>query len=123
MFKYINAVRERAGIPDVKTSWDVHSTSPGRYNTKAGMRDIIHRERLNELAFESQRFWDLRRWKEANSEYSKNIYGFRVVSATPEEFYTRVLIAEQPFAQRDYFWPIQTTTLEKNPNLIQNLGW
>ena len=123
MFKYINAVRERAAIPDVKTSWDVHSTSPGRYNTKAGMREIIHRERLNELAFESQRFWDLRRWKEASLEYSKNIYGFRVLSFTPEEYYKKLLIAEQPFAQRDYFWPIQTATLERNPNLLQNLGW
>lgn len=123
MFKYINAVRERAGIPDVKTSWEKHSTSPGRYNTKPGMRDIIHKERLNEFAFESQRFWDLRRWKEANNEYSKNIYGFRVISSSPEEYYKKVLIAEQPFAQKDYFWPIQTATLERNPNLIQNLGW
>jgi hypothetical protein len=123
MFKYINAVRERAGIPDVKTSWDEYSTSPGRYNTKVGMREIIHRERLNEFAFESQRFWDLRRWKEASIEYSKNIYGFRILSSTPEEYYKKLLIAEQPFAQRDYFWPIATGTIERNPNLIQNLGW
>lgn len=123
MFDYINAVRERAGIPDVKSSWDQYSTSPGRYNTKAGMREIIHRERLNEFAFESQRFWDLRRWKEANMEYSKNIYGFKVIASQPEEYYRKVLIAEQPFTQKNYFWPIQTTTLEKNPNLIQNLGW
>lgn len=123
MFEHINAVRERAGIPDVKTSWDQHSTSPGRYNSKAGMREIIHRERLNELAFESQRFWDLRRWKEASSEYAKNIYGFRVIAPNPEEYYTKILIAEQPFAQKNYFWPIQTGTIERNPNLIQNLGW
>ncbi len=123
MFDHINAIRERAGIPDVKTSWDQYSTSPGRYNTKAGMREIIHRERLNEFAFESQRFWDLRRWKEANKEYSKNIYGFKVIGVQPEEYYRKVLIAEQPFAQKNYFWPIQTATLEKNPNLIQNLGW
>lgn len=123
MFDYINAIRERAGIPDVKTSWDQYSTSPGRYNTKAGMREIIHRERLNEFAFESQRFWDLRRWKEANTEYSKNIYGFKVIASQPEEYYRKVLIAEQVFAQKNYFWPIQTATLEKNPNLVQNLGW
>ncbi len=123
MFDYINAIRERAGIPDVKTSWDQYSTSPGRYNTKTGMREIIHRERLNEFAFESQRFWDLRRWKEASTEYSKNIYGFSVISSQPEDYYRKVLIAEQPFAQKNYFWPIQTATLEKNPNLVQNLGW
>lgn len=123
MFNRINAVRERAGIPDVKTSWDKYSTSPGRYNTKTGMRDIIHKERLNELAFESQRFWDLRRWKEANTEYSKNIYGFNVYGTQPEDYYKKVMIAEQIFAQKNYFWPILTSTLEANPNLIQNLGW
>lgn len=123
MFQAINAVRERAGIPDVKTSWDTYSTSPGRYKTKSGMRDIIHRERLNELAFESQRFWDLRRWKEANTEYSKNIYGFNTIGSQPEDYYKKILIAEQGFAQKNYFWPIQTATIERNPNLIQNLGW
>lgn len=123
LFQYINAIRDRAGIPDVKTSWDKHSTSPGRYNTQTGMREIIHKERLNEFAFESQRFWDLRRWKEANTEYSKNIYGFSILSVNPADYYRKVLIAEQPFSQKDYFWPIQTATLEKNPNLIQNLGW
>ena len=123
LFKYLDAVRERAGIPDVKTSWDEYSTSPGRYSTQVGMRDIIRRERLNELAFESQRFWDLRRWKEANAEYSKNIYGFNVIGAQPEDYYRKILIAEQSFTQKDYFWPIQSSTLERNPNLVQNLGW
>lgn len=123
LFEYINLVRERAGIPDVKTSWDEYSTSPGRYNTKGGMREIIQRERLNELAFESQRFWDLRRWKIANSEYSKNIYGFNILGSQPEDYYKKVLVAEQPFTQKNYFWPIQTSTIERNPNLVQNLGW
>ena len=123
MFQYIDSVRLRAGIPDVKTSWDKYSTSPGFYNTKAGMRAIIHRERMIELAFESQRFWDLRRWKEAYSEYSKNIYGFNIYGVEPEDYYKKVKIYEQTFKQRDYFWPIKKGTLEQNPNLIQNTGW
>ena len=52
LFECIDAIRARAGIPDVKTAWDDYSNAPGYYNTKVGMRDIIHRERLNELAFE-----------------------------------------------------------------------
>ena len=123
LFKYINAVRERAKIPDVKTAWDTYSNSPGYYNTKVGMRAIIHRERLNELAFESQRFWDIRRWKEAAAEYQKGIYGFDIVSALPEDYYVKKFIYEQKFGLKDYFWPIPTSYIEINPNLVQNIGW
>lgn len=63
------------------------------------------------------------RWKEANTEYSKNIYGFKVIASQPEEYYRKVLIAEQVFAQKNYFWPIQTATLEKESESYSNLGW
>ncbi len=123
LFSYINAIRERAKIPDVKMAWDEYSTNPGYYNTQAGMRDIIHRERMIELAFESQRFWDLRRWKEVATEYAKNIYGFNLNASAASEYYKKTLVFEQQFLNRDYFWPISTYNMEHNPNLIQNTGW
>lgn len=123
LFKYLNAIRERAKIPDVKTAWDTYSNSPGYYNTKVGMRSIIHRERLNELAFESQRFWDIRRWKEAPAEYQKGIYGFDITAKNPEDYYVKKFVYEQKFGLKDYFWPISTRYIEINPNLVQNIGW
>ena len=123
LFECINAIRSRAGIPDVKTSWDEYSNNPGYYKTQIGMRSIIHRERQNELAFESQRFWDLRRWKEAPSEYQKNIYGYHITSASAVDYYTKTFIYEQNFGLKDYFWPIPTSYIETNPNLVQNIGW
>jgi hypothetical protein len=123
MFYYIDAVRARAGLPGVKEAWDEYSNSPGKYNTQAGMRQIIHRERLIELAFEGHRFWDLRRWKTAPSEYEKGIYGFKITASKPEDYYQKLLIAEQNFALKDYFWPIQIGLIEQNPNLVQNIGW
>lgn len=123
LFKYLDAVRARAGIPDVKTSWDTYSNSPGYYKTQYGMREIIHRERLIELCFEGQRFWDIRRWKVAASEYQKGIYGFSIASAAPEDYYARRLVSAQSFGLKDYFWPIYTYYLERNPNLVQNLDW
>ena len=123
LFEHINAIRGRAMIPDVKTSWDEYSNNPGYYSTQIGMRAIIHRERLNEMAFECQRFFDLRRWMEAPTEYQKNIYGFHVTSASPEDYYVKTFIYEQTFGLKDYFWPIPTSYIEVNPNLVQNLGW
>ena len=123
LFKYLDAVRARAGIPDVKTAWEEHSNNPGYYNSQYGMRNIIHRERLIELCFESQRFWDIRRWKEAPAEYQKGIYGFTLVGSTAEDYYVRKLVASQSFGLKDYFWPIQTSYIDRNPNLVQNLGW
>ncbi len=123
LFQYLDAIRQRAGIPDVKTSWDQFSNNPGYYNTQYGMRNIIHRERLVELCFESQRFWDIRRWKEAPAEYQKGIYGYTVTGSTPEDYYVKKLVASQTFGLKDYFWPISTYYLERNPNLVQNLGW
>lgn len=123
MFKCINAIRERAMVPDVKKSWDEYSNNPGYYNTKVGMRSIIHRERLIELAFESQRFWDLRRWKEAATEYQKGIYGYHITSSSPDDYYVKTFVAEQNFGLKDYFWPIKTSFIEVNPNLVQNIGW
>ena len=123
MLQYLNAVRRRAGIPDVEVSWDEYSNNPGYYKSQYGMRDIIHRERLIELSFESQRFWDIRRWKEAATEYQKGIYGFTVAGSNPEDYYARRLVAAQTFGLKDYFWPIRNYYIERNPNLVQNLGW
>jgi hypothetical protein len=123
MFRYIDLVRERAGVPKVKEAWDSYSNVRGKYSTREGMKEIIHRERLIELSFEGQRFWDLRRWKEAPAEYAKGIYGFKVTAAKPEDYYQKIPIAEQKFSLKDYFWPIRISTLEGNPNLVQNLGW
>jgi hypothetical protein len=124
LFKYLDMVRSRANIPGVKAAWDSkYSDTPGKYNDQVGMRAIIHRERLIELAFEGQRFWDLRRWKEVAAEYAKGIYGFKVTGLRPEDYYQKLLLADQEFALKDYFWPIATSLIEQNPNLVQNIGW
>jgi len=123
MFFYLNKVRERAGVPDVKEAWDQYSNSPGKYNTQIGMREIIQRERLIELSFEGQRFWDIRRWKRAPAEYEKGIYGYKISAAKPDEYYQRVLLANQKFSLKDYFWPLRIGIIEQNPNLVQNIGW
>ena len=123
VYRYIDSVRARAGIPTVENAWNTYSTNPAECTTKDGMRKIIHRERLIELAFESQRFWDLKRWKEAASELNMSIQSWDVQQETATAYYRPVTLYNQKFNVRDYFWPIDEATLELNPNLKQNVGW
>jgi hypothetical protein len=131
MFEYIDKVRARAGLKGVKESWDTYSTNSSKYSNQAGMRQIIRKERLIELAFEGHRFWDLRRWKTAPEEYRTPIEGWNLAvslndgteSEVNELMYTRQVIFKQEFRIRDYFWPISNGNLTNNPNLVQNIGW
>lgn len=123
VFAYIDSVRARAGIPPVKEAWTQYSTNPSAFNTQNGMRNIIHKERLIELAFEGQRFWDLRRWKEAAKELNKPIVSWDLQQETTAAYYRPVTIYNQKFFVRDYFWPIDEHTIERNDNLVQNIGW
>ena len=122
MFEYVDRVRKRAGLEGVKHSWDTYTNNP-KYNNPTGMRDIIRQERLNELAFEGHRFWDIRRWKTAPDVYRTPIEGWNFKEATPATFYTRQTLYFQKFGLRDYFWPIKNSDIVNNPNLVQNIGW
>lgn len=124
----IDKVRARAGIPDVKEAWSQHSTNPALATTQAGMRQIIRRETSIELAFEGQRFWDLRRWLEAEKELNEPLTGWNVVAADADGFYNNyqgpVVVWEKRgfLAPRDYFFPISSEVVQVS-GVVQNPGW
>lgn len=122
VYEYVDRVRERAGLEGVKDSWAKYSRYPNKPLAKDGMREIIHQERLNELAFEGKRFWDYRRWK---VEQPQIIRGWNVKGETVKDFYqpTQLYTRPQKYYFRDYLWPIRTNSIQKNPNLVQNPGW
>lgn len=120
---YIDPIRERAGIPDVATSWDTYTNSPGKYKTQEGMRQIIHRERAIELCFEGHRFWDLRRWKEAYTAFNKAVTGWTLDERTADLYFSESLVFTQTFGIKDYFWPVPNEEIYANPNTVQNYGW
>jgi len=121
---YLNRVRDRAGLESVESSWSNYSINPSKYNNKEGLREIIHQERLIELALEGNRFWDLRRWKEAGPKLNSPIFGWNIIGETFETYNQKVLLFDQKFnAPRDYFWPISDNSLIVNPNLLQSPGW
>jgi hypothetical protein len=91
---------------------------------KDGMREIIKRERLIELSFESQRFFDLLRWKDAMQYLNEPVRGWNFQGASPDTYYVVTTYWDQRvFNSRDYFWPLRLETLQINSNLKQNPGW
>lgn len=121
---YLNQIRDRAGLKSIESSWTTYSTNPTKYTTKEGLRTIIHQERLIEMAFETSRFWDLRRWKKAATTLNAPIVGWNVTENENISYYRKVQLFNQHFVSpRDYFWPIKDYDITVNPDLVQNLGW
>lgn len=103
--------RERAGMPAFDAGVDAAS-----FWTK------LCNERFVELAFEGHRFWDVRRWKEAD-KYFKNIVEMKLTKEADGTItYTRKNVTRQ-WNDKMYLFPIPQTELLKNPNLTQNAGW
>jgi hypothetical protein len=126
VYRWIDTVRLRAGLEKVVESWDKYAiprmkTKPLR---KDGMRDIIKRERMIELSFESQRFFDLIRWKDAMTYFNEPVQGWNFQGVDADTYYILNTYWDQRvFNTRDYFWPLQLGELQINSNLIQSPGW
>lgn len=123
VYQWIDLVRTRASLKGVVDSWRLYSSNPTKPLTQKGMREIIHRERLNELAFEGERYWDLLRWKEAEIYMNKPIRGWNVTGETVEEYYEVKIIDRPQFTTKNYLSPLQKSTIDINSNLRQNPGW
>ena len=121
MRKYFNMVRYRGGMPGVTD--DV-------LNDVDKMRQAVRLERKIELAFEGLRYHDIRRWGIAYEVINEPVVGYdiRARSNERQQFYTRRIldgetVVRRVFLQRDYFYPIPRTVLDKNAKLVQNPGW
>ena len=89
--------------------------------------DQLKHERQIEFFAENQRFWDLRRWKDAPVDEAEQIYGCNTLmnKAHAIEFYTpvRVPYLQTSFSRKQYFWPIAYNELKRNKNMTQAPGW
>lgn len=124
VYTYIDKIRVRAGLLGVQEAWTRFSSNPSKFSSKDGMREIIHQERGIELAFEGNRYWDIRRWKTAANLLNQPITGWSVFQQATTDYYkVRTIYSQNFVAPRDYLWPIRTYDLNVNPKLVQNPGW
>lgn len=126
VYHYVQQVRNKAGLDESGSlidTWRNHSTKPDKPGTQKGMREIIQRERMIELAFEGQRYHDIRRWKLGSTYLNTPVKGWSVLEQDAEYFYTMRVLFTRKFMPRDYLWPIKVNSINRNPKLIQNPQW
>ncbi|WP_321437586.1 RagB/SusD family nutrient uptake outer membrane protein [uncultured Bacteroides sp.] len=92
------------------------------------MRKYIKLERRLELAFEEHRFWDLRRWKDAETVLNQPVKGMRITKDDSGNFTYTVFDADtRTFDTKMYWYPIPRKEILKYRNagktIIQNPGW
>lgn len=116
-YYYINEIRNRSGLPGLPDGL-----------SKEQMRERIKHERRIELAFETHRFFDVRRWKDAELSEAKPVHSLNIYAGTSKQddaFYVRTLCEQRVFvAPQHYFFPIEQSEIDKNRDgLLQNPGW
>jgi len=118
-YKYVNLVRQRAGIPDLKPDL-----------SKEQMREAIQQERRVEFNCEGIRFNDVRRWKLGEKYFNTKLYGMNFNGTKKSEdvndneaFYKRTFYKNRYFNKKMYVWPVPQAQMDINPNLTQAPGY
>jgi len=112
----INEVRNRLGVKLAKLPLTT---------TKEELRDKIKHERRIELAFEDHRYWDLIRWKDAETALNQPLRGIKAIKNADNTFtYTTFTVEPRVFTPNMYYFPIpQTEIVKSNGVLEQNPEW
>lgn len=103
--------RVRVGMPEFETGL-----------SNDAFWEKYKKERMVELAFEGHRFWDVRRWKEAD-KYFTSITRMSITKNSDDSYtYNRETVSRR-WDEKMYLFPIPQTEIMKNSNLTQNPGW
>jgi hypothetical protein len=113
---YVNRVRNRSSVnmPPINASGD--------------LLEKIKHERKIELAFEGNRWYDARRWKDAGSDFAKDIVAVEVIrnpsngTKSYRYYYFEGGTGKRSFPENHYLWPIPIEEIRKS-NLEQNPGY
>lgn len=105
----VNQVRARAGV-DMPPLASLNETK-------------LRNERRIELAFEGHRFWDVRRWKIAETTENQPLMGMRIIKIGERFDYNVVKVEDRTFRPAMYRYPIPFAEKMRYPSWEQNEGW
>lgn len=111
VYRVINEIRERPGVNMPRIPAEL---------SKAQMRKRIRNERRIELAFEGQRYFDLKRWR-IGAQVVPNAYGMHITRRDDGSFvYNRFLVENRVYPNHFDLFPIMQTEINRNNALEQN---
>lgn len=118
ILRYINLVRERAGIPGLSGG------------SQEEIREAIRRERRVEFNCEGIRFHDIRRWKIGEQMLNRDMFGMNFNGTVKSDdvnndkaYYKRTFNMHRSFTKKMYLWPVPQAQMDINPNLVQMPGY
>ncbi len=118
ILKYVNLIRDRAGIPQ----YGAGNKSLPVPVSQSDVRTRIWQERRVELAFEEQRWFDIRRWKIA-PQVMGALHGMDI-NKDGNDFYNRVVATNHLFrSPASYWFPISQYDIDRSKLVVQNPGW
>lgn len=134
---YLDAIRLRLGI---KTTADALEAQ-GKSFTQENLREFVRHERRVELAYENNRYFDIRRWMIGDQSGNKQltgvlVYGLLKAGQTQNKpyihnedkyeyhYWIKDLSGREArkWENKMYFAPIARDEIKRNPNLVQNPG-
>ncbi len=112
VYAALKVIRDRVNMPNIKAG----------ITSKDEMRAYIQKERLTEMAYEEQRFWDVRRWKMLDKT-DKLSTGMKITKNADNTFsYERFVVGHKQSWETKYLIfpiPINDAAIMK----WQNPGW
>lgn len=118
--RYINLIRSRVGLNKIEEAY------PEVIGNKDLLRELIQKERMVEMAFESHRYHDARTWLIAEREFVGPNYTRNLQATNYEDSWKRtssLFPGTRVFEKKHYFFPIHQTQLNEMKNFTQNYGW
>ena len=111
--QYINMVRSRPSVH-----------MPPVTESGAALLKRLQNERFIEFAFESQRYFDVRRWKIAPTVLNVPAKGISIKKdASGHKTYSVFTIEPRHFNDKNYLVPIPQAEIDKDAKLVQNPGY
>lgn len=112
----IDRVRLRSGLPGLAETYS-------RTLSIEELREIVRRERRVELAFENKRYWDLIRWRTAETVLNQPVYGVVIADGNNGlEYNTNVIVHQKEFFPRNYLFPLFQGWIDANPAIKEQNG-